>query len=468
MVVVSQLDGSGYLAHDTIGAVATALGGPVAIIRISGPRAELALETLSSRKITEFLPRRLERVLLRDGVGQKIDDGLAVIFKAPASFTGEDVVELQVHGGSFVVSKIFEELAVLGVRRALPGEFSFRAVRNGKMCVSEAEGVADLIEASNSEAARLALEKMSGTQGRFLAGLIDALENIAAHGELDLDFSDQEVDEQSLVRLQTDLVSVTNKLEALGETIKRGKLLREGLRVALVGLPNSGKSSLFNALLGEDRALVSEVAGTTRDVVHGQLTLQAKTTTVTIRLEDTAGLRETQDHVEKMGIDRTARAAVGADLVVLVIDASVPDCFEILQHETVKIGFNPERALLVFTKTDLCSESRLGELHKITAHLVSSVTGDGVTDLAARIAEFAEKVIKREPNEVILTREEHAMAVAEAVKHLRRAAQTTATELFASDIRQALHALEPLGGTNVLSLGENLLSKIFGRFCIGK
>ena len=212
-------------------------------------------------------------------------------FVKPDSYTGEDLVEYHIHGSPFIAQQVIERLLELGARQALPGEFSFRSVRNGKMTLFQAQAVSDLIAASNQGAVSLALEKMSGAQNRFLDELASGLRKTAALGEVGIDFADQDIDEVSLPRLRANLTPYVELLEKLQSSFSRGIRLQEGLRVAFIGSPNAGKSSFFNALLGEDRSIVSEMAGTTRDVVSEKLTLRAKNKTITLRLEDTAGLR---------------------------------------------------------------------------------------------------------------------------------------------------------------------------------
>jgi tRNA modification GTPase len=343
------------------------------------------------------------------------------------------------------------------------------------MSLFQAQAIADLIAATNDAAVSVALEKISGTQSRLIAGLGHGLREIATLSEVGIDFADQDVEEVSLPRLKDRLQTTIQKLEELSKSYTRGMQLQDGIRVALVGLPNAGKSSFFNALLGEDRSIVSEVAGTTRDVIRERLTLRGKNTSLTLRLEDTAGLRATQDEVEKFGIERTLNSAANADVILWIID---PTCGPSAIHDQWNSmnqnlpDPSTQRVLGILTKIDAVKASDLrlvkeclSQLGILTLAEVSSVTGEGVSTAAQRIAEFCEKTLARKPGELILTRIEHANAASEALSHLNRAIQVPEIDLFASDLRQALNSLAPLIGD---TLPDDILGKIFSNFCIGK
>lgn len=475
------VDRSGYLSHDTIAAIATQLGGAIGMIRVSGPAAREALESLVGKgALSKQEPRRLFRARLKapgvESEAKTLDDAMVAYFVAPDSFTGEDCVELYLHGSSVIAIQVMEALSSLGVRQALPGEFSFRAVRNGKMNVSQAEAVADLIASANPEAASLALEKLEGSQSRFVAALAEELRQLATLGEVGIDFADQDVDEVSLPRLKERVTPILAKLESLKNSYSRGVKLQDGVRVAFVGLPNAGKSSFFNALLGEDRSIVSDIAGTTRDVVRERLTLQGKNSSITLRLEDTAGLRHSEDAVEKIGIERTINAAREADLVLLIVDAQDigPKNAKIdsLRQQWKALGEPKDRAVGILTKVDLLSSAQKKELdlgvREFGIHSwvgTSALTHHGIHEAAAMIADFSEKWVHRSPGEVVLTRLEHQEAVSQTIDHLNRSKEAAEIDLFASDLRQALFALSPLIGE---TLPDDLLGRIFSQFCIGK
>jgi tRNA modification GTPase len=473
-----QTDHSGYLSELTIAALASAVGGAIAVIRISGPRAFWAAEQLAKKPLPadQFKARTLYRLVLNHPEQDEIlDDSLFVRFEAPASFTGEDVVELHVHGGNFTATRILEALARIGVRQALPGEFSFRAVRNGKMSISQAQGISDLIQSSNDDAATLALEKLSGTQNILLSNLADQLRKLAVLGEVGIDFSDQDVEELSLPVLKKKLVPLLDILQKLHSSFDRGVRLQDGIGVAFVGLPNAGKSSFFNALLGEDRSIVSDVAGTTRDVVRERITLRGKHGSVTLKLEDTAGLRHSVDLVENKGIERAKDATKRADLILFLVDSSdSSQNTQIAQQwNEIQTTVGPnvaQRTLGILTKNDLVKHNHalepflkgLGISNWVTT---SANTGDGISEAIEKIVDHCEKLVHRKKGEVLLTRLDQLDAVAKAIEHLSRAQNTPETDLFASDIKQALYALGSLIGE---TLPDDILGRIFSNFCIGK
>ena len=457
---------SGYLAADTIAAIASAVGGPIAVLRVSGPAAFSVVAALAPTLGTPPA-RQLVRARLRDAEGRPLDDALAVRFVAPASYTGEDVVELHVHGGGFVASRVLGALAAAGARQALPGEFSFRAVRNGKLGLVEAQAVSELIQAANAGAAELALEKMAGAESRVLTELAENLRTVAVFAEAGIDFSDQDLEEVAIPALRVRLAPIVAQLEALASTFARGSRVQEGVRVAFAGLPNAGKSSFFNRLLGEDRSIVSEIPGTTRDVIRERITLEGARTSVTLRLEDTAGLRGARDPIERAGIERTRQAVLAADLVLFLVDprenaGEVRAQWEALTSADPKLG---DRAIGLLTKSDLgpAESRRFSEISEWVE--LSALTGQGMEDAIAAITRFCERWVFRGTGELLLTRQDHLTAVVAALDHLKRAAASLAHELFASDVRQALHALGPLIGETP---ADDILGRIFSDFCIGK
>lgn len=469
-------DKSGYLSEDTIAALASAPGGAVAVLRISGPQAFHVLGQITpDTTAVKAEPRKLCRVRLIDPeapIGStEMDDALSARFVAPSSFTGEDVVELHLHGGSYIAARVLDVLARLGVRQALPGEFSFRAVRNGKMTLSQATAVSDLIAASNQGAVSLALEKLSGSQNRLITDLAQNLRQLAVLGEVGIDFADQDVDEVSLPQLKKRLEIIISALERLQQSYKRGSLIQDGIPVAFSGVPNAGKSSFFNALLGEDRSIVSDIPGTTRDVVREKITLSGSRNTVTLRLEDTAGLRSTDNEIEKMGIDRSIKSARDADLVLFLVDSTAPLAAAFEQWKV--LGAPEAKTLGVLTKTDLLPlgplTSLISECQKVFGVTrwvsTSAKTGHGISSAVEAITEFAGQWLKRDPGEVVLTRLNEAQAAAESLEHLQRARDASELDLFAADVRQALTSMGPLIGE---TLPDDILGKIFSEFCIGK
>ena len=471
----SQRDRGAYLNVDTVAAISTAVGGAIAMVRVSGPRSREILGRLTSRETAESSePRKFARAKLMASGGSLIDDALFVRFACPESFTGEDLVEFHIHGGAFTASRLMEELAAMGVRQALPGEFSFRAVRNGKMTVPQAQAVADLITASNEGAVTLALEKMSGSQNLWLEQVATSLRRLAVLGEAGIDFSDQDIDEISLPGLKKQLSAVISALEQLRASYARGHRLQDGVSVAFIGLPNTGKSSFFNSLLGEDRSIVSDIAGTTRDVIREKLTLKGRRGSITLRLEDTAGLRATDNRVEQMGIERTRKSVRDADLVLFLIDATQPIA-SAREQWLALCSFAPnlgEKTVGVLTKMDLADSRMLDSATDGVRALgfsdlcrTSSLTGEGIAAAAGQIADFCESFVHRGQGEILLTRIDQVSAVSVTLDHLTRAQAASEIELFAADIRQSLHALGPLIGE---TLTDDILGKIFSDFCIGK
>ena len=463
--------GASYFSEDTVVALSTAPGGAIGIVRVSGPGTGAISEKLTKQKLrwSEFEPNSAKKSLIFDTKGRPLDETVLLKFANPHSFTGEDVLEIHHHGNFLISERILETAIAYGARQALAGEFSFRAVRNGKLTLPQAEAIADLISAGNEEAARLALEKMSGSQLHAISEISEKLRQLAASGELGIDFSDQDIDELGLARIKEQLKDPVSRLKILAGSFQRGNRLQEGIPTALVGLPNAGKSSFFNALLGEDRSIVSHIAGTTRDVVREKLLLQGADTTLTFRLEDTAGIRKTADEVEKIGIDRTLQSAKRAELVLLIVDATLDEA----ALDISDLPQSPEHFLGVLTKCDLVKAERIRQ--KINELIIqtqvqtwlptSAVSGAGVSEVAEAMVRTARQWVGRKEGEILLTRVEHLDAINHALGHLIRAELAPELDLFAADIRQALHALAPLIGETV---ADDILGRVFSQFCIGK
>lgn len=465
-----------YLSHDTIAALTTPVGGAIAMIRASGPGVRtLCEQVLSSKRSVCDHPREMMLCELLGLDGKTIDQVTAVFFKGPASYTGEDSLELFLHGSPFIASKCLQEFRALGIRGALPGEFSFRAVRNGKLDVQQAEAVAELIASSNDQALAHAIEKLQGTQRSLIQDAAEELRTLASQGELGIDFSDQDVEELGLPSLKARLEPVLEALGRLAASFERGVRIHQGVRVAFVGLPNAGKSAFFNALLGEDRSIVSEIAGTTRDVVRETLTLTGRMepeglTTVTFRLEDTAGLRDSVDPIERQGVERSIRAASEADLLVWIVD--VNESVEALIRAWERLSFPAERTLGILTKSDLNSQSKRDQFKSNPSfsrirHWVSTsaLTGAGISEAAHALVELSARFVHRAPGEQVLTKKEHQESVTDAISHLERALRVPTLDLFSGDLRQALHSLGPVIGETP---PDELLGRIFSGFCIGK
>ena len=460
-----------YLSEDTVASLVTAPGGAVSIIRISGPEAFIFYARLCpGSELLQSKPRTFRLCELHSLSNLPLDRALAVGFVGPDSFTGENVVELHLHGGSYVAARVLEELSLVGARQALPGEFSFRAVRNGKFSLSQAQALSDLISAKNDSALSLALEKMSGPENRLLKETAELIRRLATLAEAGIDFSDQNIDEVSLPKLKTQLEPVTNRLHTLAMSYQRGSRIQEGVRIAVMGLPNAGKSSFFNFLLGEDRSIVSDIPGTTRDIIREQITLREKGESVTLRLEDTAGLRKTSDPIEQMGVERALKAGCDSDLVLWVVDP-ISD-FDAAREFWLSLAIPVEKTLGIISKLDLIDSKRVAQMSLALSELgisrsvaLSAVSGAGSSPFVSELIHFAQKWTHRASGEIVLTRLDHAQAVLSAHADLRRALGAEDSSLFAADLRHALNALALLIGE---TLPDDILGRIFSEFCIGK
>ena len=466
-----SIDPAGYLSQKTIAALCTPVGGAICMLRISGLDAIRIGEKLAKFSIPASSARKVKRVFLHSSDGKKLDDAVMVPFFGPASFTGEDVVELFLHGSPIVAQKVLDEVFAEGGRLALPGEFSFRAVKNGKLQLSQAEAIKELIHAENDFALDLALEKLSGTQHVLIEKIQAELMQLNTLSEVGIDFSDQDIDEVSLPRLKGRLDSIISLLRSLGGSFERGKRFVDGIPVSIFGLPNAGKSSFFNALLGEDRSIVSDIAGTTRDVVREKLSLKGPEGYVSFKISDTAGLRKSSDQIEEIGIERSLKSATDSDFILVVVDGKNPALDEVSSFLS-RIDLAGKEVLGILTKQDLLSENDAKQLLQSVKTLpvsewsfISSKTSQGIEEAALKMAGLGEKKLARKPGEVVLTQFEHVQAVNRSLECLDRAKSAFDLVLFATDIRHGMNELGPLIGE---TLPDDILGKIFSDFCIGK
>ena len=440
---------------DTIAAVATAQGrGGIGVVRISGRRVEtLAREILGK----QIVARRATYGNFLDENGDILDQGVALFFPAPHSYTGEDVLELQGHGGPAVMQLVLQRCLDLGARLAQPGEFTRRAFLNNKLDLAQAESVADLIDANTAEAARSAMRSLRGEFSAAIHGLVDELIFLRMLVEAMLDFPEEEVDSVDLERRDALLSNVRLRLQHTLDTAKQGSLLREGAHVAIAGQPNVGKSSLLNRLAGEDVALVSDIPGTTRDVIRQVVQIHG----VPLHIMDMAGLRESADVVESMGIARAHQTLHRADLILLLLDASKGLT---AQDEVILAGLPADiPRLLVFNKTDLLDDSTA-----VSASMpfvrISAKTGAGMEELRAKLLEAVGW--RDQESGVFMARERHLRALTLAKIHLNQAQAVLANaELFAEELRLTQRALNEITGDFT---PDDLLGEIFSRFCIGK
>ena len=441
---------------DTIVARATPPGtGGVAIVRISGREAErIARQMLGS--LPE--PRTATYRVFRDAAGANLDTGIALYFPAPASFTGESVVELHGHGGPVVVAEIVAAAVELGARLAEPGEFTKRAFLNDKLDLVQAEAVADLIGSGTAQAARAALRSLAGAFSTAIDALAEQLVRLRMHVEAAIDFPEDEIDFLSDELLLQRIDECSEAFDQLLREATIGRVLRDGFRVVIVGKPNAGKSSLLNRLSGEDTAIVTEVAGTTRDVLREQINIDG----LAVEIVDTAGLRENPDRVEAEGIRRAREALASADAVLWIQDASAVDDDAITERIADDVP-----VVIVRNKIDLTADRAsvaIGEQNVIN---LSAKTGEGIDALRVSIATLAG--FKDLGEGAFTARRRHVDALIRAARHFavgRRALdETKAGELLAEELRVAQQALGEITG-EVSS--DELLGRIFAEFCIGK
>ena len=423
----------------------------MAVIRVSGPEASAAVETLTRREPPEARRALLRR--FRDAAGQTIDTGLLIWFSGPESFTGEDAVEFHIHGGRAIVDAMLTALArVPGLRLAEPGEFTRRAVEHGKFDLTAAEGLADLIAAETDAQRRQALRQYDGALADLYEGWRERLISQAAWVEASIDFSDEELPDDVFARARAVMEAVAGEIARHVDDGGRGEIIREGLRIALIGPPNAGKSSLLNALARRDVAIVSEIPGTTRDVIEVKLDLGGYPVVVA----DTAGLRETGDAIEVEGVRRALARARAAELVVLVLDGQ-SDVRPMLAPDV-----ETKLCLTVWNKSDLAQhEAREGEI------AISAKTGEGIDTFVAALTSGVGAIADAQSEAPPLTRARHREALLEAKDALLRAlsAPDAQPELIAEDVRLALRSLGRITGRVDV---EDLLDVIFRDFCIGK
>ena len=444
--------------HDTIVAIATAAGrGAIGIIRVSGSDAV----RLGAALLGGVPPARVASLRrFRDSDGGILDEGMAVYFPAPASFTGEAVLELYAHGGAVVLDRLLQRLLELGARMARPGEFTERAFLNGKLDLAQAEAVADLIDAGTAAAARAALRSLQGEFSRRVHELRAQLTELRMHVEAAIDFPDEEIDFLPAQALEDRLSRVFAAFDSIAAGARQGALLREGLIVVIAGAPNAGKSTLLNALAGEDIAIVTALPGTTRDVLRQQVHLDG----LPVNLIDTAGLREAADEVEAEGV-RRARAEIGrADRVLFVIDGSVGAD----PPETIEAVPAAVPVTRIFNKIDLLGEAPRIEMDGAVAQIfLSAHTGAGLALLRDHLK--ASAGFRDAESGAFSARRRHVDALNRARALVESAAavlrDTRAQELFAEDLRLAQRALGEITGEFT---SEDLLGEIFSSFCIGK
>ena len=462
------------ITSDTICAQATAQGGAISVIRVSGQNAIEITSRIFSKDITKAKGYTLHYGHITDPQQEGaniIDDVLVSVFRSPHSYTGEDSTEISCHGSRFIVQKILEALIFSGARLATPGEFTKRAFIAGKMDLSQAEAVADLIASSNEATHRMALSQMRGGFSKELSELRDQLLQLTSLLELELDFSDHE-DVEFADRQQLNTLSETLFLhiKRLTESFRTGNALKAGIPVAIIGAPNVGKSTLMNALVHEERAIVSDIQGTTRDLIEDIIQIQG----ITFRFIDTAGIRKTSDRIEQMGIERSLKAAKQADIIILLTepnknfpDIAIPAASE--QHDGLPI------VLRVVNKSDLVIPDSSYLYHRKNTNQdlhISSRTGAGLPLLEKALVSAAHQILSHiDGNDnTIVTNIRHYEALHHALEAITRVQQALSDglpgDLIAEDLRQCLHHLAEITGGEITS--DEVLGNIFKNFCIGK
>ena len=454
--IISRIYPVQQITQDTIAAIATPPGnGGVGIIRISGPSA-----TEISRQLTHkaILPRQALFTSFKDEKGGVIDSGILIYFPNPSSYTGEDIIELQGHGGTVVLNMLLKRVLGLGARLANPGEFTERAFLNNKLDLAQAEAVADLIESSTEQSVRSAQKSMQGVFSDQINELVDELTELRVYVEAAIDFVDEEIDFLSDGVVENKIIQIAEKIKKIQKTAQQGRLLRDGMTVVLAGKPNAGKSSLLNALAGHEAAIVTEVAGTTRDILKERIQIDG----MPLHIIDTAGLRESDNVVEKEGIRRAHEEIKQADKILLLIDSTDPEISSIIK--TLPAGLDITK---IYNKIDLLGiepeiiESEHGcqiylsvkkdiGMELLTNHLKKTVGYNGETD------------------DVFIARRRHIEALSSAQHSVDNALtqlENQSGELVAEDLRLAQNSLAEITGT---FSSDDLLGKIFSSFCIGK
>lgn len=461
--------------EDTICAISTPPGiGGIAVARISGPRAiEITDKIWKGKSLSSVGSHTAHLGIVFDKSGSELDQAVATVFRAPHSFTGEDVVEISVHGSKYVQRELITTLINAGARLADPGEFTRRAFASGRMDLAEAEAVADVI-ASNSRAAhRIAISQMRGGFSRRLADLRARLVDLASLLELELDFSEEDVEFASRERITQLARQLHSEISRLHRSFAAGNAIKEGIPVAIIGATNAGKSSLLNALLGDDRAIVSDIHGTTRDTIEETLEIGD----YQFRFIDTAGIRDTTDLIEQIGIDRSIQAIDKSRIIILVIDPQTQLPNEIITQLKKTHNQLPPHIIIAINKTDITSTKAVETTQsEIARHLpdaqivhISANTGHQIDLLTTAIEQAAIADTADADEDILVTNARHAEALHQALQSTDRLLQGLANnlpgDLLAQDLRETLHHLATITGQIP---STEILATIFSRFCIGK
>ena len=446
---------------DTICALATPPGGAIAIVRVSGPNAISITDSIFSKPIKDAAGFTLHFGQVTDMDGKELDEVLVSVFRAPHSYTGEDCTEISCHGSSYIAQNLLESLIWNGARQAKPGEYTMRAFMNGKLDLSQAEAVADLIASSTQATHQMAMSQMRGQFSQELSDLREQLLHLTSLLELELDFNDQDVEFAGRQQLSELMDKVERHISQLANSFQTGNAIKNGVPVAIIGAPNVGKSTLLNALVGEDRAIVSNIQGTTRDLIEDTTQIGG----ITFRFIDTAGIRSTQNKLERMGIERSIKAAEKAKIILLMTENNMP---------FPEIDFRDDQIVLqVINKCDMSLPSTSYLYHRQpTGRLfhISAATGDGLNVLRQALVNESSLPTDFDATHSVVTNVRHYNALRQALKALRRAKQAFAdkmpTDLIAEDLRGCLHHLGEITGSEITS--DEVLQNIFRNFCVGK
>ncbi len=449
------------MKQDTICALATPPGGAIAVVRVSGPDAVAITGSIFSKPLEKAEGYSLHFGEIKDMDGKELDEVLVSVFRAPHSYTGEDSTEISCHGSSYIVKNLLESLIWAGARQAEPGEFTMRAFMNGKLDLSQAEAVADLISSSTQATHQMAMSQMRGQFSQELKDLQGQLLHLTSLLELELDFNDQDVEFANRKELAELMDKIEKHIKDLADSFQTGNAIKNGVPVAIIGAPNVGKSTLLNALVGEERAIVSNIQGTTRDLIEETIQIGG----ITFRFIDTAGIRKTQSKLERMGIERSIEAAEKAKIILLITDAGQP--FPDLDFK------NNQIVLQVINKCDISLPSSSYLYHRLPDDRlfhISAAKGDGMDILRQALVKEVSLPTNLDATHSIVTNVRHYNALKQALKALRRAkkafADQTPTDLVAEDLRGCLHHLGEITGSEITS--EDVLKNIFANFCVGK